>query len=541
MNKKLSRALVPVMALSLAAGLLAGCGGSSKEEAPATTQAAASEATTAAGGASAAESTTAAPANTGAASARDTLILATANETPSVTTNLHNAVAGDYLNRMTHNCLFKTDADLNAVPDLVESYELNSDTEWIFHLKKGVKFHNGAEMTAKDVKASLDLCKESPEVSQYGKSTGTIEVVDDYTVKITTDGPQAGLLSDLCHHGNAILPADLIESGHDFNKEPIGTGPYKLVKWNKGESLELEAFEDYFDGVAPIKTVIWKVIPEGSSRTMALEAGEADLIVEVESTDVSRLKDNPNVTVFDEGGTSHNFMMINNEVAPFDNIAFRRALAAAIDKNAIIQVALNGGGSVVDAMVPDCFPGTTAENAPSFDVEKAKAYLAESGLNPADCGFALICSDDTKLRVGQVIQSCLKENLGIDITLESMDLATYLDVTATGDYQAAIGGYTSSNLLAYALGVYHSSSINASNKTRTNEPEIDALIEKIQATVDPDENVKVITEFCKAINEECPQVPLYMRNNVRAYNSKITGFNLNAGGTSYYEQFSWAE
>ena len=103
---------------------------------------------------------------------------------------------------MTHNCLFKTDADLNAVPDLVESYELNSDTEWIFHLKKGVKFHNGAEMTAKDVKASLDLCKESPEVSQYGKSTGTIEVVDDYTVKITTDGPQAGLLSDLCHHGN---------------------------------------------------------------------------------------------------------------------------------------------------------------------------------------------------------------------------------------------------------------------------------------------------------------------------------------------------
>ena len=414
MNKKLSRALVPVMALSLAAGLLAGCGGGSKEEAPATTQAAASEATTAAGGASAAESTTAAPANTGAASARDTLILATANETPSVTTNLHNAVAGDYLNRMTHNCLFKTDADLNAVPDLVESYELNSDTEWIFHLKKGVKFHNGAEMTAKDVKASLDLCKESPEVSQYGKSTGTIEVVDDYTVKITTDGPQAGLLSDLCHHGNAILPADLIESGHDFNKEPIGTGPYKLVKWNKGESLELEAFEDYFDGVAPIKTVIWKVIPEGSSRTMALEAGEADLIVEVESTDVSRLKDNPNVTVFDEGGTSHNFMMINNEVAPFDNIAFRRALAAAIDKNAIIQVALNGGGSVVDAMVPDCFPGTTAENAPSFDVEKAKAYLAESGLNPADCGFALICSDDTKLRVGQVIQSCLKENLGID-------------------------------------------------------------------------------------------------------------------------------
>ena len=83
-------------------------------------------------------------------------------------------------------------------------------------------------MKAEDVKASLELCKESPEVSQYGASIDSVEVVDDYTVKITTNGPQSGLLSDLTHHGNSILPADLIESGHDFNAEPIGTGPYDL-------------------------------------------------------------------------------------------------------------------------------------------------------------------------------------------------------------------------------------------------------------------------------------------------------------------------
>lgn len=527
MTKKLRHILAPVLAVTMAAGLLAGCGSSSSSSTAETTQ----------GGASA--ETTAAASSGTSTSTKDTLIIATANETPSVTTNLHNAVAGDYINRMTHNGLFYMDETLTPQPDLVESYENESDTEWIFHLKQGVKFHNGEEMTAEDVKASLDLCKESPEVAQYGISTGTVEVVDDYTVKITTNGPQSGLLSDLTHHGNAILPADLIESGHDFNKEPIGTGPYVLKAWNKGESLEFEAFPDYFKGEAPIKNVIWKIIPEGSSRTMALEAGEVDLIVEVETTDVSRLQENSNVTVFSEAGTSHNFMMINNEIAPFDNINFRKAIASAIDKNAIIQVALNGDGSVVDAMVPDCFPGTTAEGAPTYDVEQAKAYLAESGLDPAQCGFTLICSDDTKLRAGQVIQSCLKDNLGIDIQLESMDLATYLDVTATGDYQAAIGGYTSSSLLAYAQGVYHSNSINASNKTRTNIPEIDALIDSIQATVDPAENEALVTEFSKAINENCPQVPLYMKNNTRAYNSALQGFNLNAGGNTYYEQFSW--
>ena len=176
MTKKCMRSLVPVMVLSLAVGSLAGCGSKPAEAAKP------------------------------AASTKDTLIIATANETPSLTTNQHNAVAGSYINSMTHNGLFGTDDDLNTIPVLCEDYEIVSDTEWIFHLKKGVKFHNGMEMTAKDVKASLDLCKESPQVSQYSKSTGVIEVVDDYTIKITTDGPQSGLLSDLGHHGNMIRP-----------------------------------------------------------------------------------------------------------------------------------------------------------------------------------------------------------------------------------------------------------------------------------------------------------------------------------------------
>ena len=188
MTKKLMRSLVPVMALSLAVGLFTGCSGGGEEE---TTAAAAG--TEAAGG-DATEAADSGDSGSTSGSTKDTLIIATANETPSVTTNLHNAVAGDYLNKMTHNGLFKTDENMEVVPDLVESYENTSDTEWIFHLKQGVLFHNGEEMKAEDVKASLELCKESPEVSQYGTSTGTIEVVDDYTIKITTDGPQAGLL-----------------------------------------------------------------------------------------------------------------------------------------------------------------------------------------------------------------------------------------------------------------------------------------------------------------------------------------------------------
>ena len=530
MTKKRMRSLVPALVLSLAVGSLAGCGSK-----PAATD------TTAAQGGAADTTTTAASTDGGTATAstKDTLIIATANETPSLTTNLHNATAGSYINMMTHNGLFDTADDLTTVPALCEDYEILSDTEWIFHLRKGVKFHNGMEMTAKDVKASLELCKESPQVSQYSKSTGTIDIIDDYTIKITTDGPQSVLLTDLCHHGNAILPAELIESGHDFNKEPIGTGPYKVVAWNKGESIELEAFEDYWGGAPAIKHVIWKIIPEGSSRTMALETGEVDLLIEVETTDIARLEENPDIVVRNQAGTCHNWMMINTENAPFNNKDFRLALASAIDKEAVIQVALNGNASVSNCMLPDCFPGVSAEGAPTFDTEKAKEYMAASGLNPADCGFSIICSDDAKLRMGQVIQSCLKETLGIDVTLESMDLATYLDQTATGDYQAAIGNYTSSNLLAFAQGVYHSMSVNGSNKTRTNDPTIDALINKLQATLDPEENVKAAAELSLAINELCPQVPLFLRNDIRAYNAKLQGFNMTASGDTHIERYYW--
>mgnify|MGYP001051510181 CR=1 FL=1 len=232
-------------------------------------------------------------------------------------------------------------------------------------------------------------------------------------------------------------------------------------------------------------------------------------------------------------------MMVNNEIAPFNNADFRRAIASAIDKEAVIQVSLQGTGSVSDSMLPGCFNGVTDTGAMTYDVEKAKEYFAASGLDPADCGFAIICSDDMKLRQGQVIQSCLKENLGIETTLESMDLATYLDVTATGDYQAAIGNYTASSVLAFSQGVYHSMSINGSNKTRLNNPEIDALIEKVQATLDPEENEKAVTELSDAINELCPQAPLFVRNNIRAYKKGLKGFNINAAGSTYYHKMSW--
>ena len=473
--------------------------------------------------------------------AKDSITIATMGETPSLSPTEHNAVAGDYMNLLTYNKLFKSDMDMNPVPDLVDSYENISDTEWQFKIKQGVKFHDGSEMTVEDVKASLEWAQGFAEVNLYNKDIVSVDIVDETTVKITTDGPDAMLLDNLCHHGNSIVPKKLIDEGHDFNTEPIGTGPYKLVEWNRGDSLVFEAFEDYFGGAPAIKHMTWKIIPEGSSRTIALEAGEVDFIVEVENMDADRLRENPDVEVIEYENTSVNWLMLNNEKPGLDNENVRHAINTAIDKESVITVALNGMGKPALSQMPMNFAGATEENADTYDAAKAQEWLDQSGVDPSTISLPIICSDDTKKRAGEVIQANLKDVLGIECELENMDLATYLSITAEGDYTAAIGNYSSTDMVQYLIGVYHSVSINASNKTRLNDPEVDALIDQAAATIDPDERAKVLEECIALINEKCPQVPLYQDMHIRAYNDKLGGVIMYPGGTLFMHAMYWQE
>ena len=519
-NRKL-RVLSLLLALAMMIGLFAGCsnnaGGDTKTDDPGKTN----------------------EGGTNKSEGKDSIIIATMSETPSVHPCDHNATAGSYMNQLTYSSLFKSDMELNAVPNLVDTYENLNETEWQFTLKKGIKFHDGSEMKAEDVKASLEWAKGFPEVSLYNDDIVKVDVVDDYTFKITTDGPDAILLNNLCHHGNSIVPKALLDADHDFGKEPIGSGPYKLIKWNRGDSLEFEAFDDYFGGAPAIKHMTWKIIPEGSSRTIALEAGEVDFVVEVETMDYERLKSDDGIAVYEYDSTEHNWLMLNNEKPGLDSEELRHAINCAVDKESIVTVAQNGLAKAAVSQTPYNLPGYSDENSDQYDVAKAKEWLDQSGVDPASVTLSIICSNDTKKRAGEVIQANLQEVLGINATIESMDLATYLSATAEGDYTGAIGGYTSSTMVGYLIGVYHSKSIGASNKTRTNDPEVDALIDKAATTIDETERNKYLEECSALLNAQCPQIPLYQPTALRAYNSDLKGVEVNASGTMYFENLSW--
>ncbi len=478
--------------------------------------------------------------NSSSGEKRDDVIIATANEPPTMAPHQHSAVAGGYMNILTHNGLLKSNIEtLEPEPNLVESWENLSDKEWKFTLREGVKFHNGETLTAEDVKASMEYAREySSYTSTYSSFWESIEVVDDLNFIVTTKEVYAKTLYDMASH--YALPKSLIESGEDINANPIGTGPYKFVKWTLGDKIEFEAFDEYWEGAPAIKHLTYRIIPEGSSRTIALEAGEVDFIVEVDNNDLGRLEEDEGITVINKTGTSFNFMVINNEKFPFNNQDFRHALNCAIDKEALVQVALNGAGTGNFSQTPVIFSGCSEENRDSYDIEKAKEYLEKSGIDPKTVSFSCICSDDVKRRCGEVIQSNLQE-LGITMTLESMDLATYLSAAAEGNFDACIGGYTTNNMMNFIDGKFTAKQIGGSNWTRTNDPKLDELYTKATSDLNEETRTKTLEELTAYINELCPQVPTYGANVTRAYNSNLQGIEVSATNALYWGKVSWAD
>ena len=467
-----------------------------------------------------------------AADGKDTLIVAAPDESDNLSTTGHDALQTAFLNVLSYNGLMKLDYNMNPVPDLAESYTVSEDgCTWVFKLREGVKFHNGEELTADDVVASMIDAQSKPNVASFTKDYTAVEATDKYTVTITTDGYNSNLLYSLANHANFVLPKSLLESGHDFNAEPCGTGAYKFVKWNHGDSIEYVA--------NAIKNLIWRFIPEGTSRSLVLEAGEVDFVIDVDAANMAGIQDNPDLYMDIVDSITLNFLNLNDTKGYLSDVNVRKAIDCAVNKQAVVQIAENGHASVVYAQAPTTFSGSTTEGCvEGYSVEKAKEYLAAWGGNPADIELSIICSNDAKKRAAEVILANLKD-VGINATIEQMDLATYLDVTARGEHTGFIGGYSASSMVQYLMMNFHSSSIGAANKSRLNDPEVDALIEKAAAARTNEECAAILEEVNAKINDMCPQVSLYQNQRLYAYKANLANVNVLPNGYFYVGEWYW--
>lgn len=438
-----------------------------------------------------------------------------------------------------YNTLFKLDENLDAVPDLVASYETPSETEYVLKLREGVRFHDGAEMTAEDVKATLDYAATVAKAEQFVSTIASVDAVDTYTVKITTKEVTSKLLFDLTNPQTSILEKKLIDAGHDFNAAPVGTGPFTFVSYTQGDKLEFARNEDYFDQdhQPGMERITWRIIPEGAARTIALESGEVDMIYNVEPIDIPSLQQNPEVEVFVADSVQMSCLNFNLSVKPFDNADFRKAIGCAIDRTSLALAGCNGLAANAISLAPMGMFGSTDEGGLDYNLDMAREYLAKSGVDAASVTMPILVSNDANKRQAEVIQANLGE-LGIKVDIQTADSAAYFAALDAKDYVSAIGSYAQRTLPAYINFINNSQSSFAVNRCFS-YPEIDAYIAEMNRTQDDAAREAVIKECVVKLNEIYGSVPLLQEQYVKAYSKDLGGMNVDLLGSTYYHYLYW--
>ncbi|RKD21627.1 peptide/nickel transport system substrate-binding protein [Caminicella sporogenes DSM 14501] len=465
---------------------------------------------------------------------KDTLVVAQGADAKSLDPHATNDQPSSRVMKQIYDTLVKATVDMELVPGLAESWKQLDETTWQFNIRKGVKFHNGEELKASDVKFTLERMLKSQKVAHIVEAIDSVEVKDDYTVIIKTKEPFGPLLAHLSHTAASILNEKAVkEAGDNYGQHPIGTGPYKFVSWEAGDRITLERFDDYYQGPAKIKNVVFRNITEGTNRTIGLETGEVDIAYDIEPIDKDRVANHEKLQLIEGPSLSYAYIGMNMKKAPFDNPKVRKAINYAINVDDIITAVLNGAGQKANSPIGPRVFGYNGEIKPyDYNPELAKKLLKEAGY---ENGFdTTIWTNDNPIRmqIAQIVQAQLKE-VGINVTIEPLEWGSYLERTAKGEHDMFILGWTTVTADAdYGLyALYHSSQHGgAGNRTFYTNEEVDKLLEKGRTSIDPKVREEAYKKAQEIIVNDAPDVMLYYGTQNAGIQKSVKGFKLHPAG-----------
>ncbi len=457
----------------------------------------------------------------------NSVVVSQGSKPKSLDPNMYNEIPALTITEQIFNTLLKIDENGNIVPELAESYEYLTPTELLIKLKQGVKFHNGDVMTAKDVAFSINRMLDKPASKVMIEAIDKIEIVDDYTIKLKLSKPSSPLLFGLAHPLTAILnEKDTLAKKDVIATAPMGTGPYKFIEWGSGEKIELVAFDDYFEGRPKIDALTYRAITENSSRLAALETGEVDIAYNMDAIDSGIIEKNPELQLISKPTTSTEYITFNNTKAPFNNEDFRKAVNYALNKESMSESIFMGKAKPANSIInPNVFGHSDSVAGYPYNLEKAKEYLKKSGIeNPS---FTLFVNDNTtRLQLAQIIQANLKE-IGIEMTIETLEWGTYLQKTAQGEHQALLGGWVSgtsdADIVFFPL-LHSSSHGGAGNRAFYTNKKLDEIIEKARLVSNPEERKAFFYEGQEILQEDAPFGLLLYKNENIGLNKRVKGF-----------------
>ncbi|HZL25278.1 MAG TPA: ABC transporter substrate-binding protein [Acidobacteriaceae bacterium] len=441
-----------------------------------------------------------------------------------------------------YDALVRKDEHYNLQPWLATSWERPDALTWIFHLRDGVRFHDGKAMTAEDVAWSMRSMIDGSLITAKGGSFAAVdhvEVRDPLTVVVHMKHPDNALLFNLSDGLFGVVERG---AGKDEGLHPVGTGPFRFVSQVQDKEVVVERNPDYWAGAPRIQRVRFVVSPDTITSALELKKGSGDVLSNVLTLDmVHALRDQPNLRTQTGPGSAVVYANFNVTDPALRDKRVRQAIACAIDKPALIRALWRGQAVPADTLLPLGHWATAdANELPQYphDVARAIRLLDAAGLKPDAKGvrlrFTLKTSTDETTRLeAQAMQEELRA-VGIELTIRSAEFGTFYSDITHGAFQMYILRWIGSNedpdIFRYAYAT-QSFPPKGGNRGRYSNARVDALLQAASADTDQDVRRKEYLEVQQILADELPSIPLWYPNNEVLHSTRLTGVKLEPGGS----------
>ena len=464
--------------------------------------------------------------------------------------------ASGYINSLVFNGLVKYDKDLNLVGELAESWEVSEDKLKItFHLKRGVKWHDGEEFTSRDVKYTFDVLMDPKTRTPYSSKFDRVKSLttpDRYTVVVEYSEVFSPALESW---GMGILPAHLYQgtdiNTNPYNRKPIGTGPYKFVSWRTDDRIILQANSEYFEGPVNIQKVIYKIVPDLSVQFMELQRGTIDWMSPtpdqwIKETTKKEFLNNFNRYCYPSFSYTYLGYNLKNEL--FKDIRVRRAISYAIDKEKLVEAVLQGlGTEATGPFPPNSWAYNPAVKDHGYNPKKAIKLLNESGWkkNPLTgilekdgkkFSFTLMTNQGNVMRkmTAEIIQSQLKK-IGMDVSIRIQEWSSFIhQYIDKRQFDAVILGWSLS-VDPDQYSIWHSSQRGEGqyNFVGYVNSEVDRLLEEGRTIFDVDKRKKIYHQIHRILHNDQPYLFLYVPDSRHVIQNRFKNIKVEKAGIGH--------